>query len=518
MDATVDELRHTTGERDASGRPDSAFSSVLRGALAMFATQPVTWAAGAAWAIWVPQLLGDQRLGQYAVLTTIASLLGTAAALGVPEFLIRQVATHPDEAEVNGGRALVLLVALGSAASVLLIVALHLVGAQIATGYLLPLALAGMVIAVAERILMAVALGQHRWASYGWLNAGNVALGTALGIAVLALGGDLTSYLSVVLATGAATLLATSRLVRVSVGRGVLDLRRMLVTVRGGLPFFGWNVALSVYGEIDKILLALLASQTVVGWYAAAYRIVFLPGFVVTLIVTPLLPVLSGHANDRVVFRETLRRSLDLVLITTVPLTVVIIGLAPMIPNALHWPAEFAACVPLMMILALHVPLVGVDVMLGTALVALHREVRWLGVGVIAAIFNSSLNLLLIPPVQASTGNGAIAAATITVLTEVLMLGGALTLLPRGTVGLHSALMAVRVAAAALAAGVAAATLGAFVSFPLAAAAAMVVYVAMAVLVRAFSPHEIAAVVRLGVDAGLGAIGRARAALGDRLT
>jgi O-antigen/teichoic acid export membrane protein len=228
--------------------------------------------------------------------------------------------------------------------------------------------------------------------------------------------------------------------------------------------------------------------------------------------------VLSGHANDRVVFRETLRRSLDLVLITTVPLTVVIIGLAPMIPNALHWPAEFAACVPLMMILALHVPLVGVDVMLGTALVALHREVRWLGVGVIAAIFNSSLNLLLIPPVQASTGNGAIAAATITVLTEVLMLGGALTLLPRGTVGLHSALMAVRVAAAALAAGVAAATLGAFVSFPLAAAAAMVVYVAMAVLVRAFSPHEIAAVVRLGVDAGLGAIGRARAALGDRLT
>jgi Na+-driven multidrug efflux pump len=85
-----------------------------------------------------------------------------------------------------------------------------------------------------------------------------------------------------------------------------------------------------------------------------------------------------------------------------------------------------------MQILAVQQPLVAVDMVLGTALMALHQERRWLRAMVAAAIFNPTFNLLLIPLFNHLVENGAVGAAYVEVATELIMLGTALYLLPRG--------------------------------------------------------------------------------------
>ena len=131
------------------------------------------------------------------------------------------------------------------------------------------------------------------------------------------------------------------------------------------------------------------------------------------------------------VARVCSRPSLIAALILTVPIAAVIIALAPIVPALLHWPAEFDHSVPLMMILALHQPFVAADMVLATGLAALKREGRWLRVGIVAAVINPALNVVFIPLLERHMQDGAIAAAVITVATELLMFGAVARLLPR---------------------------------------------------------------------------------------
>jgi O-antigen/teichoic acid export membrane protein len=493
---TASAATEPTPATETAPLPASPFSSVARGALAILSTQPLTWAATVAAAIWMPLFLGERALGQYVLLWTLAGLVGTAASLGVPDFLVRHVATRPRaQGAADAATAVVLVTLTSSAAGLLLLAALAITGVAIPEGRLLPLALGGMILGVSQGLALALLRGQERYARFAWLNAGSAALGTAIGIAVLALGGDLAAFMvSNLVSLLVGTVITTSRS-GIAFSRTAIDPRVMSRLARGGLPFLGWNAALRVYGEIDRILLAVLATEAVIGWYAAAYRIVMVPGFVANLVVTPLLPVLSRTAGDRVAFQDTLRKSIDVVLVASIPVTALTIGLAPSIPGALHWPIGFQNSIPLLTILAFHVPIAGVDVILATALVALHRQNRWLVVGVTAAVFNTSLNFVAIPILQAGAGNGAIAAASVTVLTEILMLGGALVLLPRGMVGRASAGTALRLAVAgAVAAAVGFALQAA--SLPAAVAAASGAYLLVAVLVGGIRRDQIESAVQ----------------------
>ena len=98
----------------------------------------------------------------------------------------------------------------------------------------------------------------------------------------------------------------------------------------------------------------------------------------------------------------------------------------------LLYPSEFSRSVPIMVILALNVPLVGADMIIGTALIARDKQRQWALTGVSAAFLNPAMNAVLIPLTQSAYGNGAIGAATATLLTEMYLMAMGLRLLPRG--------------------------------------------------------------------------------------
>jgi O-antigen/teichoic acid export membrane protein len=279
--------------------------------------------------------------------------------------------------------------------------------------------------------------------------------------------------------------------------RPSLNVCRLLLI--GGLPFFVWQAALVVYGQVDSVLLSYLTNYAVVGWYVAAYRVVTVPIFVPTVLMTVAFPALSAAAGDPARFNGILRRAVQVVLLATMPMALGIVLLPDRIVQALHWSAPFQNSILPIMLLAPSFPLIAVDMMVGTALGALDRQRQWAMTAVAAAVLNPSLNLILIPYTQHRFGNGAIGASVVTTTTELFMMVVGLWLLPRGVLGRQTAGWALRCLGACLVMAVVVVLLrGANLLVPVGAGA--VTYVAASLLLGTLSLRDVRAALRALVD------------------
>ena len=412
----------------------SPSATVFRGAFALLSTQPLTWAVTLLITVLVPKYLGANGLGQSAFLVTLAGLAGSVVSLGLPLYLVRRIAVAPERARVEGGAALVLCTGVALIVAVGLSLGLPLVGVSATDGVLLEIVLAGMVVATAQATIFSTLNGQGRHGRFAWLNLGNVVVSSVAGLVVLARGGDLAGYLgTTVVVTGVVTVLGW-RMSGMRLERAAFSPKLWVELTRSSLPFLGSNLTLQIRSQIVFVVTGLLLPAQAVGWFAAAYRIIAIPVFIPTAVITPLLPVLSRNVDRPEEFKKTLRNSLTTVLLLTVPVSGMILVLAPAIPDLFHWGAAFYPSVVLMRVLAFQQPLVAVDMVLGTALIALHKERQLLRVSIAGAIFNPVMSLALIPIFQEHFDNGIVVAAVIELATECLFLGWSMVLLPRGLV------------------------------------------------------------------------------------
>ncbi len=407
--------------------------SVARGALALLSTQPLTWAASLVGTIVTPRLLGADTLGQVAVAATIGALAATATGLGISEYLVRRAAQHPDSLRRDAGVAFAAQMVVAILGTLAILALAPLFTSSLVDMRLLAVSLIPVLGAPAQTVLLSAFRGRERHQSYAWFNATSAIVALLAGPAVLVLGGDVIQAVAIANTLPIAFTLIAWKLSGV---RPVIDLDRSLLPsarefVVGGFPFLSWQLTLAAYGQVDRLLMGAFVSASEIGWYSAAYRIIGVVVFIPTLVVAPLFPALSRSGNDAHVLRRTIAQTLKLLTLIMVGLAVGTVVIAPVVPQLLDWPADFAQTVPLMMILALHEPFVAIDMVLGVVLMAIHRESRWVVVGVVATVFNIGVNLIAIPLTQNLFGNGGIGAATTTVLTEVVMFIGAVILIPK---------------------------------------------------------------------------------------
>lgn len=424
-EATSHDLLHSFGTSASPVR------SVAKGALALLCTQPLTWAASLISIIIAPRYLGDVALGQITLGLTLTALVGPVVGLGLLEYLSRSLASRSKDAPREAALAWVLMTITASLAALVVGVAVALSGLQLGSPVVLFAALGAIVLTPSQGLLLTILRGQERMGRFAAINSISAAAGALVPVLVLVAGGGLNGCALAGLIVAVVSVAISWRTSGIHLPRVQLSLSQMFRLLPVGLPFLGATLTMQFYGQIDRILIGLLAPVQVVGWYAAATRIVGIPIFVPTLIATPLFPALTRCRGDRAVFRHTLNTSLRATLLATAPFCAAIAAAAPAIPGFLGWPAEFEAASVPMTILAPNLTLIAVDMVLGTALMAMGLERKWLLISVLAAVVNPSLNLLAIPFTQAMWGNGGIGAASVTVITEFVMLLGALVLMPR---------------------------------------------------------------------------------------
>lgn len=175
-----------------------------------------------------------------------------------------------------------------------------------------------------------------------------------------------------------------------------LNMRRHL---KPALEIFMLNIIISIYINLDSVMLGFLKGNSDVGYYAAATRIVrALCGFSIALGAV-ILPRLANYYNrhEMVLFRKLTKDSLAFTMIVLVPLSVMLIIIAPVLIPVFCGSAYYPSILTIQ-ILAPIIIFLGISGIMGTkVLYAMDYQNIVILCTALGAISNLILNLILIP-------------------------------------------------------------------------------------------------------------------------
>jgi O-antigen/teichoic acid export membrane protein len=180
-----------------------------------------------------------------------------------------------------------------------------------------------------------------------------------------------------------------------------------------------------LYVRADTLIISLYEPYDEVGLYTLAYRILEFTLMLGTIFLTTVFPILS-EAVDRDEPRalRTIQTSTDVFVILGAPLVVGGLVLAAPLIELVGGSDFQEASVPLRILLFAGA-LSWINAVFGFALIAKERQASALWLNVTALVFNLGLNFLLVPRY------GIVAAAAVTVASEVLILAGSYFLMRR---------------------------------------------------------------------------------------
>jgi O-antigen/teichoic acid export membrane protein len=383
-------------------------------------------AMGAASITVLTRYLGPARYGRYTFALMYVQLFGVLADVGLFTTVVREISKHPARTEELVASALTLrlllsfAVILGAAGISLLLpyqpnerLAILLAGAPL---------LFGMLTNSLEPVFQAQ-LRMGRAATAEVLGRG-VALGLALLVAAL----DLGFYAVIGAAAGGAlaALIATwvlSRPLLTLRPRAGRELWRPLLAA--SLPL-GLALAINqIYVRADTLIISLSRPYAQVGFYTLAYRILELTLVLGTVFLNTTFPVITrAIVEDPPRARRAIQLSTDVLILAGVPLATGGLVLAPALVHAIGGQSFSGAVTPLRILLFAGA-LMWVNGVFGFALIARERQASALWLNVAGLGFNLVLNLILIPRY------GIVAAAAVTLASEVLILAASVPLMRR---------------------------------------------------------------------------------------
>jgi len=425
--------RRDRSQRVHAIRPNRT-NRVSRNLASLFLSQLATWAIAIVMVVFVPHFLAASQFGVLQFATTFVSYFVLVAGLGTGTFLVKVVARDPPLLGVYVFNALLMKVVLAVSFSAVAIVLARSLGYPHQTFVIVEIACVGMILFLVNDVLGAGLQGIEQMGRPAAWTVVQAYVAAIVGLAVLAQGRDVVKFALVTTLAAAIPVVANAAHLRARLrGSMRLDLRVWRTIAIGGFPFLLGAGVLLIYGTIDIPLLQAMAGSATVGWYALAYAWVTPAAGFSSLVVKATLPSLSASAHTAShEFTELANNAIRLVMFVGLPASAGIALVAPDIFALFHYQASFWPAIPLIRILALHIPIVGMDMVLGTVLIANDKQRQWTAIGCVAAVVNVVANLFAIPLTVHAFHNGAIGAAVVTVATEGLMMVGAIRLRPAG--------------------------------------------------------------------------------------
>ena len=395
--------------------------------------QTATWVVSISLLLVAPRVLGDRTFGQLSFVIVFVSFFELVATMGTNTFVVKSVARDADGLGRYVLNAVVMKLCLALVFAGLALA----VGASLGLSHTMLLLIgaysAGMVINSVGTTIGAALTGLQLMADLAKWNIIQCYVGGIAGVLILLGHGSVIAYaITFNLAFLIPIPFNIRRLWPYLAGNRKIEPRLWPAIIKGGFPFFILAGLLVVYGTIDVPLLQAMSGSEEVGWYSLAYRWVSVPAFFAASVATAFFPALSAEGVALApAFSSLANRAARIALLVATPAAVGIALVASPFLTLLYG-AEFQRSVPLLQILAIHIPIVSLDIVLGSVVMAADRQRQWVVISVIATIVNPLLNLVAIPQSQRLFDNGAIGAAVVTVLTEVILLVGAISLRPKG--------------------------------------------------------------------------------------
>jgi len=264
---------------------------------------------------------------------------------------------------------------------------------------------------------------------------GNVLEASVL-VPTLLLGGRLRAALiAQLVAASVTTLVQIALLLRLGIARPRLSPRVIGGLLQGGLGFLILDLVVRLQPYVDATFLSKLARPEAMGWYSAASRIVGVLLFPATTLSFAIYPTISRlWAEERASYAALVRLALRAVALVGIFAATGTVLFAAIPVNILYGAERFGPAAGNLRILALYVVLVYASIVLGIAIAAAKRQLRYAVAQSFCVVVSLVLDPILIPRFERLAGNGGLGVSASVVVAEVAMVAAGLILLPKGVV------------------------------------------------------------------------------------
>lgn len=477
-------------EEDGTTVPPSRLG---RNIAALGSSQVLTWIMSTASMLIIPRALGPSQMGAYAAAASAISILVLIAGFITADYLIqRMVVQRGQEANIVGAAVVLRAMTLPVLAGCTWLY-VHLLGFQ-HSAWIFYFVGAAAATQMLTDPMQAAFRALERMDYLGVANVASTCATSITSIAVVLAGWKAVGLGASAAILGIVSLAANAWWIRHLGKMTFANSRRHLRPIaRGGFSYWPQQLISVVYLYIDSVILSLMASSVVVGWYAASTKLFGTLLFIPTILTTAWYPrLIAAFELNTVKFTEESTSLLGLLPALGIPVAAATLVSAGPVLRLIYGPA-YSHAIPVMMVLGLCAIPMYPGIGLGQVLVALRKPVILASIMLSGVAVNVGLNYLLIPLFAARYSNGAVGSASSLFVTELLITAGELAVVRSALGGLRiwRRVPKTLIATAALcAAGFAATPLG--IAAPVLGVLAFVV---TALLIRLLTDDELAALV-----------------------
>mgnify|MGYP005839076157 CR=1 FL=1 len=397
-------------------RPD-LLRIVLRNSLAVTAGEWATRVLNFGFTIYAVRLLGEAGFGRYATVVAFVGLFGVFFELGMAQYVQRTIAQDRSKAQSLFWSMVTLRLVLAVLGVVIITSIAMLVGYEQSLVLGVLLYTSTFLLAAFLSPLTTVLTANERFDLWTVLQLLAQALNALAGLTFLQMGFGFLGLLYtgfIVMPVHIALAVWAIRRYHMGPLHFYLKPSAWPAFIRACVPFGLSSVALTYHFNADTVILGLFHSQATVGWYNAAYRLVFnfisiTSGF--TGVITPSLA--REHQGNPERVRKWTRASIQGMVLFSLPISVGVFLLGPQIVRLLYGDA-YAPAGPVLSLIIWDVPLMMFNSFCGNITTAVGLERPASRIYLLSTAVGFSLYLLLIPTY------GMIAAAGVTVLADSL--------------------------------------------------------------------------------------------------
>jgi O-antigen/teichoic acid export membrane protein len=358
--------------------------------------------------------LGPDAYGKFAFALVFPLLFMILADLGIHQLLIREIARRTDQAGQYLGNALFIKFFLAVFTGLMIGIVVNLTGKS-SEELVLVYIMGGAAILGSFSELFKSVFQAFQKMTYDVIATVTLALVTTLlGILVLFYNGHTLALSWAYFVANVVTLIYCIVVVSkyFTPIHVQVDMPLIKFLIKEGYPFGVSFFFSTLYAYVDTVMLSLMTSDKVVGWYNTAYRLIFAMGFIPQTTMKAVFPALSRFYKkslDR--FEELFKRSFKTLYLLGFSIATLLCCLSTKIIYILYGD-EYAPAASVLRILVWSTALIFITNVMTRTTRASNRQHFSARVVASSAFLNILLNFLLIPRMQHQ------GAALATLLTE----------------------------------------------------------------------------------------------------
>ncbi|MDY9927601.1 flippase [Methanosarcina sp.] len=395
--------------------------SIAKNSLFLLSGQIISIVFGFFYFIYMARYLGAEDLGILSFALSFTIIIGLLGDLGLSSLMTREVSRNQSLAPKYLGNVLFIKVFLAIVTFGVVVIVINVLDYSEHTIKIVYIITVSNLLANFTQIFNSIfqAFERLEYLSLGIiLNSALMLIGISFAVEQ---NFDLIYFAFVYLAVNAIVLVYSlfTCLIKFAVPNLKIDWTFWKQTILESMPFWLNSVFVIIYFKIDMVMLSTMDGDTVVGWYAASYRLIDALGFIPAVLMSTMYPVFSKfHISSKDSLEFAFRKSFKILTITAIPIGIGTTLLAERI-IVLIYGVEYTPSVIALQILIWASVLSFINYTPATYLTSTDKQRMLMVFTSLGATFNIILNFILIP--LFSYNGAAIATVSTELIVGILM-------------------------------------------------------------------------------------------------